>query len=97
MNETEKYPVPVGGIPRAFASDAPAPVAHSHYFRDVSALQVLDVYRVLRLFEVTDQALGHAIKKLLVPGKRGAGKDMARDVQEAIDTLKRWQDMQAGK
>lgn len=63
---------------------------HNHYFKDVSKLQDVDVYRVLRLFGVTDQALGHAIKKLLVAGGRGAGKDIRQDVQEAIDTLQRW-------
>jgi hypothetical protein len=62
---------------------------HAHYFRNVAHLSELDVYRVLDLFGVTDQALGHAIKKLLAPGGRGAGKDFRRDVQEAIDTLTR--------
>lgn len=62
---------------------------HSHYHKDVSGLQSIDVYRVLRLFEVTDPCLQHAIKKLLVAGGRGV-KDIAQDVQEAIDTLERW-------
>jgi hypothetical protein len=59
----------------------------------VSHLKIVDVYRVLELFNVTDQKIGHAIKKLLVPGGRGAGKDINQDVQEAIDTLRRWQEM----
>lgn len=66
---------------------------HSHYFKDVSKLKVIDVYRVLSLFEVTDPALAHAIKKLLVAGGRGAGKSIEKDVQEAIDTLMRYQEM----
>lgn len=65
----------------------------SHYFKDVSHLDTVDVYRVLSLFNVTDQALGHAIKKLLVAGGRGAGKDVTRDVQEAADTLQRFLEM----
>lgn len=69
------------------------PRKHNHYFKDVSKLQTVDVYRVLELFNVADQAIGHAIKKLLVAGGRGV-KDISRDVQEAIDTLKRWQEMQ---
>ena len=73
---------------------APAPRKHSHYFKDVSRLQTVDVYRVLSLFGVADQALGHAIKKLLVAGGRGV-KEIDRDVQEAIDTLMRWQEMRA--
>ncbi len=67
---------------------------HGHYYRDVSSLKTIDVYRVLELFGVTDQALGHAIKKLLVAGGRGH-KDIDKDIQEAIDTLHRWQEMRA--
>lgn len=65
---------------------------HSHYKKDVSRLETLDVYRVIDLFEVTHPALQHALKKILAAGKRGA-KDDARDVQEAIDSLERWQEM----
>src|SRR5690606_25536791 len=36
---------------------------YGHYFRDVSHLQAIDVYRVLRLFGVTDPCLQHATKK----------------------------------
>lgn len=66
---------------------------HSHYFKDVSRLQTVDVYRVLALFNVTDPCLQHAIKKLLVAGGRGGGKDINRDIQEAVDSLARWQEM----
>lgn len=68
-------------------------IKHPHYFRSVEGLSHVDVYRVLVLFSVTDPCLQHAIKKLLVAGGRGGGKDISRDVQEAIDTLERWQDM----
>jgi hypothetical protein len=71
----------------------PPAIKHAHYFKSVAGLQTVDVYRVLELFGVTDQALGHAIKKLLVAGGRGAGKDIGQDVREAIDTLQRWQAM----
>ena len=60
---------------------------HEHYFKDVATLNVIDVYRVLQLFGVTDPCLQHAIKKLLVAGGRGAGKDITQDIGEAIDTL----------
>lgn len=66
---------------------------HNHYFKSVAGLQDVDVYRVLLLFGVTDPCLQHAIKKLLVAGGRGGGKDISRDVQEAADTLARWQEM----
>ncbi|HWV45052.1 MAG TPA: hypothetical protein VN039_03320 [Nitrospira sp.] len=67
---------------------------HSHYKKDVEHLHMVDVYRVLALYDVTDPALQHAIKKLLVAGGRGAGKDVSQDIQEAIDSLERWKDMQ---
>jgi len=65
---------------------------HNHYFKKVTHLDGIDVYRVLELFEVTDPCLQHAIKKLLCAGARG-NKDEGQDVQEAIDTLERYQDM----
>lgn len=77
-------------------ADAPKQ-RHPHYFRDVNYLSKVDIYRVLALFEVTDQAIGHAVKKLLLAGRRGRkaelGQTIDRDVKEAIDTLQRWQEM----
>lgn len=67
---------------------------HSHYFKSVEGLKFIDVYRVLQLFNVTDPCIQHAVKKLLVAGGRGAGKDINQDIQESIDTLVRWQEMQ---
>ena len=67
---------------------------HSHYKKTVAGhLSAIDVYRVLSLFGVTDQAIGHAIKKLFFPGQRGA-KPKRQDIQEAIDTLERWKAME---
>lgn len=66
---------------------------HGHYFKPVDHLSHVDIYRVLRLFEVTDPCLQHAIKKLLLAGGRGV-KDQAMDVSEAIDTLQRWKEME---
>ena len=67
---------------------------YPHYFKATPFTHV-DVYRVLLLFGVTDPCIQHAAKKLLVAGARGAGKDVARDIQEAIDALARWQEMRA--
>jgi hypothetical protein len=67
-------------------------VKHSHYFKDVSTLTTIDVYRLLRLFNVTDPCFQHALKKILLAGGR-MHKDVDKDVQEAIDTLTRWQGM----
>lgn len=66
---------------------------HPHYYKDVRHLETIDVYRVLTLFNVTDPCIQHAVKKLLVAGGRGAGKDIGRDVQEAIDSLERFKEM----
>ena len=67
---------------------------HNHYFKQVPAGAThIDVYRVLMMFNVTDPCLQHAVKKLLVAGGRGAGKDITQDIKEAIDSLVRWQAM----
>lgn len=66
---------------------------HPHYHKDVRNLETIDVYRVLALFNVTNPCIQHAVKKLLVAGGRGAGKDIIKDVQEAIDSLERFKEM----
>lgn len=80
------------GAEARMVANPPPSNRFSHYFRDVSALQTIDVYRVLLLFGVTDPCLQHAIKKALVAGGRGH-KDAAKDVAEAIVSLQRWQQM----
>lgn len=67
---------------------------HPHYHKPVPpGVKTIDVYRVLKMFDVTDPCLQHAIKKLLVAGGRGAGKDISRDVQEAVDSCNRFLEM----
>ena len=65
---------------------------YNHYKKDVRHLDFIDVYRVLDLFGVKDQAVGHAIKKLLCAGDRGS-KDYEQDIKEATDTLLRREKM----
>lgn len=48
----------------------------------------IDVYSVLDLFEVESHGVAHAIKKLLMAGKRGA-KDYKQDLHEAIMSIER--------
>lgn len=67
---------------------------HNHYFKDVSHLDKIDVYRIIELYKITDPCLQHALKKLLVAGGRG-NKDMSKDVQEVIDSCVRWQEMRS--
>ena len=65
---------------------------YPHYFKDVSDVDAIDLYHVAKLYEITDPALFRAFKKIACAGKRGA-KDQAQDVQEAIDALKRWKEL----
>ena len=71
--------------------------AHGHYYRDVTTLTEIDVYRVHALFGLgaldPSGALCHASKKILVAGLRGAGKSLHKDVAEAIETLQRFLEM----
>ena len=62
---------------------------YGHYYKDVSNLAEIDIYRVLSLYEVADPCIAHAVKKLLCAGRRG-GKDEAQDISEAISALMRW-------
>lgn len=84
------------GVPPKVREHAPDSVSsrkHAHYFKPCTFDQV-DVYRMIVMFNVTDPCLQHALKKVLVAGGRG-DKDIAKDVQEAIDTLERWKAMRA--
>lgn len=98
-NNAENIPAKV---PQTLAQQAPTaikmgvnmPTNYPAYFRCVKHLDSLDVYRVLELWGVHHPALQHALKKVLAAGQRGA-KSTAQDVQEAIDSLQRWQAMAA--
>ena len=46
----------------------------------------VDVYDVLEAFKITCSAMAHAIKKLLMAGKRGA-KGFDKDCNEAINSV----------
>lgn len=50
--------------------------------------ETVDVYDVLRAFNVTCPARQHAIKKLLAAGQRG-GKSEIQDIREAIQSAER--------
>ena len=67
-------------------------IKYPHYFKSVSHLETVDVYRVLSLFKVNDPCLQHAIKKLLCAGDRG-DKSMIKDITEARDSLNRHLEM----
>lgn len=48
----------------------------------------IDVYAVLKTFDVTCPARQHAVKKLLCSGLRGKG-DLLQDLKEARDAISR--------
>lgn len=81
----------ISGYDVAALRNEQKPKKHSHYHKNVSNLETIDVYQVCRLFELDDHsgALHHALKKILCPGKRGV-KSRNQDIQEAIDSLKRY-------
>lgn len=64
-----------------------------HYQHRVGGV-LLDPYRIAAVYGLDNHALFSALKKVLAAGKRGA-KDKAKDVQDAIDALVRWQEMEA--
>lgn len=63
------------------------------YQRNVTELDSIDVYDILNLYGVKSHAVGHAIKKLLMAGQRGA-KDYRQDLHEAVQAIQREMDMQ---
>lgn len=53
----------------------------------------IDVYDLLVLYEVSNPAIQHALKKLLMAGKRGH-KDKIQDLKEAIESIERGIEME---
>lgn len=64
---------------------------HNHYFRDCP-YDKIDVYRIIDIFEITDPAAQHILKKCIATGKRGH-KDEKRDWQDILDSAQRRLDM----
>lgn len=62
--------------------------AHNHYFKDVTHLEYVDVYRILKLFSVTDPCMQHLVKKALCAGNRGH-KNRRRDLEDIRDSAER--------
>lgn len=63
---------------------------HNHYFIDVRGLDYIDPYMIAYLYNIDDPsgATQHALKKLLVLGKRGH-KDVDTDLNNVVDTSNR--------
>lgn len=70
---------------------------HSNkYMKEIKPGVFVDVYDVLKAFDVTCPALQHAVKKLLMPGSRGH-KDFAQDLNEAIEAINRSKELNSKK
>lgn len=58
------------------------------YQREIKKGVFVDVYDVLKAFDVTCPAMAHATKKCLAHGQRGH-KDSIQDKKEAIESINR--------
>lgn len=70
----------------------PIPVKRNKYKRTIKGVE-LDVYDVLKAWQVTCPALQHLIKKALQAGNRGH-KDLETDLQDIIDSAVRAKELQ---
>ncbi len=61
---------------------------YPHYYREVTDVTHIDVYWVLKAWDVVDPCVQHAIKKLMAAGMRGA-KNKQKDIIEAKDSILR--------
>jgi len=69
------------------AEERMAKQGNNKYQRECKGV-TLDVYDVLKAFDVTNPATAHAIKKLLASGQRGY-KDTVQDLEEAMQSIAR--------
>jgi predicted transcriptional regulator len=51
----------------------------------------LDIYRILKVYGITEPAQQHAIKKLFRAGK--SIKNIEQDINEVIEALERWKEI----
>lgn len=64
------------------------------YYERQAPAGKLDVYAICKIYDVTDPAIFHAVKKLLRAGRGSGGKSKNQDVSEAIDSLRRYLEME---
>ena len=81
-----KEEVPIKPMPKGSTNQRMYP----KYFKSVVNDTHIDVYRVHQLFNLNNEMLCHASKKLLLAGERTGEKSLRKDVIEARDTLNRY-------
>ena len=69
------------------------PITESKYTKQIHGVSV-DVYDVLKAWQVTNPALQHLIKKALQCGARGH-KDTEQDLQDIIDSAIRAKELES--
>lgn len=69
------------------ANSSEKPNTSNKYKRKVPSTEI-DVYDILKAFNVVNPATQHAIKKLLCAGDRGY-KDKVQDLKEALASIER--------
>ena len=65
----------------------PTPSRYSWVFRGVA----FDFYRLCEILGITHHAQAHALKKVIRAGR--SVKPLTKDIDEAIDSLRRWREM----
>ena len=90
MQNCEKAYQYISGVTQAWDSAITSSTTKSKYHREIKPGVWVDVYDVLHAFDPDNRnaADDHAIKKMLLPGKRGH-KDGIKDRKEAIQSLER--------
>lgn len=69
---------------------------NNKYQREIKPGVFVDVYDVLKAFEVTNPALQHLVKKALAVGQRGH-KDATEDLQDIIDSAVRAKELEVNE
>ncbi len=67
-------------------------MSNNKYQREIKPGVFVDVYDVLKAWDVRNPALQHLIKKALAVGQRGH-KDAAEDLQDIVDSAVRAQEL----
>lgn len=67
-------------------------MSNNKYQREIKPGVFVDVYDVLKAWDVRNPALQHLIKKALAVGQRGH-KDAAEDLQDIVDSAMRAQEI----
>ena len=83
----EFYPCKPEIFEQSYEAAEPS-MTKNKYLREIKPGVFVDVYDVLKAYEITCPAMQHAVKKCLAAGQRGV-KDSVQDMKEAIASIDR--------